>query len=68
MANELKIPHVVVSLLYAFAQVLILMGYFAFKHDTYLYLGITIAILSFCYLLFMKKYFYLHASSSTLSK
>ena len=68
MANELKIPHVVVSLLYAFVQILILIGYFVFKHNTYLYLGIIIAILSFCYLLFMRKYFYLQTSSSTFSK
>ena len=62
MANELKIPHVVVTLLYAIVQILILIGYFVIKNNPYLYLGISILILSFCYLLFMKKYFYLHTA------
>jgi len=62
MANELKIPHVVVTSLYAIVQILILIGYFVIKNNPYLYLGISILILSFCYLLFMKKYFYLHTA------
>jgi UDP-N-acetylmuramyl pentapeptide phosphotransferase/UDP-N-acetylglucosamine-1-phosphate transferase len=62
MANELKIPHVVVTLLYAIVQILILIGYFVIKNNPYLYLGISVLILTFCYLLFMKKYFYLHTA------
>ena len=60
LANELEIPHVVVSLFYAFVQLLILIGYFVFRIDSYLYLEIIMAILSLCYLLFMKKFFYIH--------
>jgi len=60
MANELKIPHVIVSLTYAIIQILILIGYFIFKSNSYWYLGLIILILSFCYLIFKKKYFYLH--------
>ena len=67
MANELKIPHVVVSLIYAFLQILILFGYFVFKQYSYWYLGIVIVILSICYLIFKKKYFRLHQTSSVLS-
>jgi UDP-N-acetylmuramyl pentapeptide phosphotransferase/UDP-N-acetylglucosamine-1-phosphate transferase len=67
MANELKIPHVIVSLIYANLQILILIGYFVFKQYSYWYLGIVIVILSFCYLIFKKKYFRLHQSSQVLS-
>jgi UDP-N-acetylmuramyl pentapeptide phosphotransferase/UDP-N-acetylglucosamine-1-phosphate transferase len=67
MANELKIPHVLVSLIYAFLQILILIGYFIFKQYSYWYLKIVIVILSICYLIFNKKYFRLHKSSQVLS-
>jgi len=60
MTNELKIPHVLVSLFYAIIQILILIGYFTFKTYSYWYLVIIIFILSFCYLIFKQKYFSLH--------
>ena len=60
MANELKMPHVVVSLIYMIAQVLIILGYFYLIDDGYWYLFGEIIILSLIYALFMKKYFHLH--------
>jgi UDP-N-acetylmuramyl pentapeptide phosphotransferase/UDP-N-acetylglucosamine-1-phosphate transferase len=58
MANELKIPHVLVSMFYALAQVLIVVGFLYFK--TYLYPIIVVFILSLLYVIFKKKYFHLH--------
>jgi len=60
MANELKFPHVIVSLFYGLLQILILIGYFVFKQYSYWYLGVILVILAGCYLLFKMKYFYLH--------
>ncbi len=60
MANELKIPHVVVSLFYALLQVLIVCVYLLFKDFGYWYLGIVVLVLSFSYMIFKKKYFRLH--------
>lgn len=60
MANELKIPHVVVSLIYASLQAIIAIGFFVFKSHSYLYLGIVILILSVLYVLFKMKYFHLY--------
>ncbi len=60
LANELKIKHILVSSLYALLQVVILVGYFSFKPYSYLYLGIIILVLSTVYIVFKKKYFYLH--------
>jgi len=60
LANELKIKHILVSSFYALLQVVILVGYFSFKPYSYLYLGIIILVLSTVYIVFKKKYFYLH--------
>lgn len=60
MANELKVPHVVVSLIYMTMQVLIISGYFCFKEYGYWYLLGTVVALSVIYVLFMKRYFHLH--------
>ena len=60
MANELKVPHVVVSLIYMTVQVLIISGYFCFKEYGYWYLLGTVVSLSVIYVLFMKRYFHLH--------
>ena len=60
MANELKIPHVLVSSIYAFLQAIIVVGFILCKNYSYWYLGTVILILSLCYLVFKKKYFYLH--------
>ena len=60
MANELKIPHVGVSLIYMGAQALVILGYFCFVRYGYWYLLGIIVLLSGIYLLFMRRYFNLH--------
>jgi UDP-N-acetylmuramyl pentapeptide phosphotransferase/UDP-N-acetylglucosamine-1-phosphate transferase len=60
MANELRIPHVYVSLVYMFVQLLISTGFVLLPVDHWLYLGITLGVLAVVYLLFMKKYYHLH--------
>ena len=60
MANELKVPHVMVSFAYMVMQALVIVGYFYFQAYGYWYLLGGILILSILYILFMKKYFYLH--------
>lgn len=64
MANELKIPHVVVSSVYMLVQALVIIGYFYFQSYGYWYLLGSIFLLSMLYSLLMKKYFYLHVSHS----
>lgn len=59
MANELKVPHVVVSTIYMVVQALIIVGYCYYQAYGYWYLLGSIAILSIGYVVFMKKYFYL---------
>jgi len=60
MANELKISHIKVSMFYAILQAVIVIGFFAIKEYSYLYLGVVILILSIGYVLFKKRYFRLH--------
>ena len=60
MANELRIPHVVVSLVYMSVQALIMLGYFYFIGYGYWYLLGVIFCLSLFYTLFMKKFFHKH--------
>ena len=60
MANELKIPHVGVSLIYMAAQALVILGYFCFVGYGYWYLLGIIVLLSGIYVLFMRRYFHLH--------
>lgn len=60
MANELKIPHVAVSLLYMLMQILISFGLVLLPINHYLYLTIVIVILAVTYLVFMKKNYHLH--------
>ena len=60
MANELKIPHVAVSLVYMFTQAVIVIGYIYCRNWGYLYLLCAIGVLSLIYVWFMKKYFRLH--------
>lgn len=63
MANELKMPHVVVSGIYMTVQVIVIMGYMYFLNHGYIYLSCTILLLSVIYIWFMKKYFGLHISN-----
>lgn len=60
MANELKIPHLVVATIYMVVQLLIIIGFIYFYEYSYCYLAGTIIVLSLCYIGFMNKYFYLH--------
>ena len=62
MANELKIPHVVVSLVYMAVQAIVIIGYIYWQNWGYLYLLCAILLLSFIYVWFMRKYFRLHLS------
>ena len=64
MANELKVPHVVVSFVYMVIQALVIVGYFYFQVYGYWYLLSSILVLSILYVLFMHKYFYLYFSSN----
>jgi UDP-N-acetylmuramyl pentapeptide phosphotransferase/UDP-N-acetylglucosamine-1-phosphate transferase len=60
MANELRMPHVIVSLLYAILQTVIVIGFTFVRLFSYSYLCIIILLLSVGYILFKKKYFELH--------
>lgn len=60
MANELKLPHVAVSLIYMAIQLAISFGMILCPINHYIFLGIAIVILSAAYLLFMKKNYHLH--------
>ena len=64
MANELKIGHVQVSLLYMGLQLIISLVFIYLIPDTvlahWIYLVVVVAVLAVAYLLFMKKYYHLH--------
>ena len=60
MANELKIPHVAVSLTYMVVQGVVVAGYLVLREYRYVYLAGSILLLSILYLLFMKRFFHLH--------
>ena len=64
MANELKIGHVKVTSLYMVMQLLIFLGFIYLCPNTvlahWLYLVITLVVLTITYILFMKKYYHLH--------
>lgn len=62
MANELKIPHVMVSAIYMLVQALVIVGYLYCLSTGYWYLLASTVLLSTVYLIFMKKYFYLHVN------
>lgn len=60
MANELKIPHTVVSAVYAFLQAVISFGLIFLPVNHYIYAGAVIALLVLAYVAFMKKNYHLH--------
>ena len=64
MANELKIGHVKVSLLYALLQLTVSLGFIYLCPNTvlahWIYLVSAIAMLAILYILFKKKYYHLH--------
>lgn len=63
MANELKIPHVMVSFIYMVVQAFIIIGYMLCLNYGYLYLLVVVLLLSLVYISFIKKYFRLHQSA-----
>ena len=64
MANELKMSHVVVSLLYMVIQLVVSLGFIYMCPNTilahWIYLVAAGIVLAICYILFMRKYYYLH--------
>ncbi len=60
MANELHIPHVVISSGYAVVQLLLSAGLIYFIHHAYSYAAVFLLALAIGYIVFMKKYFHLH--------
>ena len=60
MANEMKIPHVVVSLTYMIIQAALVVGYIYCYNYGYWYLAATCIVLGLAYIGFMKIYFHLH--------
>ena len=58
MANELKIPHVVVTIIYMALQTIVVYLYLLY-HGYLMFIG-SILILSVVYILFKKKYYHLH--------
>ena len=64
MANELKIGHVTVSLIYMALQMAVSLGFIYLCPNTtaahWVYLAIALAVLVIGYILFKKKYYHLH--------
>jgi UDP-N-acetylmuramyl pentapeptide phosphotransferase/UDP-N-acetylglucosamine-1-phosphate transferase len=61
MANELNIPHEVVSIAYMLIQLIVSLGLIYLSKIHWIYFIVAIIILCCAYLLFMKKYYHLHA-------
>ena len=64
MANELKIGHVMVSLIYMALQMAVSLGFIYLCPDTlvahWVYLAVALVVLAIAYILFKKKYYHLH--------
>ena len=60
MANELRIPHVVVSSVYMGTQLLLSFGLILLPFNHWTYFGIVLVILTVIYVWFKKKYYHLH--------
>lgn len=60
MANELRMPHVVVALIYMMMQAIVVIGYLILREYGYWHLLGSVFLLSMLYLLFMKRFFCLH--------
>lgn len=60
MANELKIPHVVVSSIYMMLQLVISVGLIMLPMNRWMYFVIVLGILISLYVLFKRKYYHLH--------
>ncbi|MBR5041962.1 MAG: glycosyltransferase family 4 protein [Bacteroidales bacterium] len=62
MANELKIPHLLVAAFYFVLQLLISAGLIFLPINHFVYSGIVLVVLCLSYLIFMKKYYPLHSA------
>jgi UDP-N-acetylmuramyl pentapeptide phosphotransferase/UDP-N-acetylglucosamine-1-phosphate transferase len=60
LANELRFSHLFVSLLYAFLQLLIIVGLIAARSYAYVVALLSILFISSCYVVIKQRYFYLH--------
>ena len=64
MANELKIGHVKVTMLYMAMQLIVSLGFIYLCPNTvlchWMYLIGALVVLAMAYVLFMKKYYHLH--------
>ena len=60
MANELQIPHVLVSAFYAGLQLLVSLGLVLLPVNHWGYAGAVVTGLSVCYILFMRRFYPLH--------
>ena len=60
MANELRIPHVVVSSVYMLMQMVISFGLIMYVGNIYFYAMGILMVLAMGYVIFMKRYFSLH--------
>ena len=72
MANELKIGHVTVSLIYMALQMAVSLGFIYLCPDTtvahWIYLVVALIVLAIAYVLFKKKYYHLHEEYLTSLK
>ena len=72
MANELKIGHVTVSLIYMALQMAVSLGFIDLCPDTtvahWIYLVVALVVLAIAYVLFKKKYYHLHEEYLTSLK
>jgi len=62
LANELRLPHLLVSSIYMALQTLIVVDYL-FAYDRYLYLMVVLAALSVLYVFIKSKFYYLHGNN-----
>ena len=62
MANELNIPHCIVSIAYMMIQLIVSFGLILISSNHWIYALSTIIVLCAAYLLFIKRYYYLHQS------
>lgn len=62
MANELKMPHVLVSSIYMVLQLAISFGLILIPMNHYIYMGVIIVALAIAYIAFMKRNYHLHES------
>lgn len=68
MANELKIPHVVVSFIYALLQLIVSFGLILLPMNKWIYFYVVLGGLSLMYVLFKKKYYHLHEEYLNVKK